>query len=364
MPVLVGVEPAGEEIVLVGDMRAGGGRPPLPAEYNGDGGGRPSLSAAINGESEGRPSLPAEFHGTRPDVQASENCRDPSELVHRMWLQLSPDGAANRDDQITWLPDLAMASLESFSYGYRQLLWCWQEAPAVTNTETIPWVELRDAETFLPFARVKALMAGGVHVAQVKDILQMHVLAVLGGTFVDLDVLWLGRKFPRSGTESGLPRVILHTEPDKVHVMSRTTSLAFDGSTPGVIRGAVSLGVMYAEPGLSEMREVAVALEAYWTDKAAKGTAARQPWMKPVTVVMKALGVSVQQLHLVSVSPMTWCPLPRWLREWNVGHTIHSFGCEVPSGDGIAAVGSASIYGAGIGSGLCRYRCGIGPKPC
>ena len=178
--------------------------------------------------------------------------------------------------------------------------------------------------------------------AQIKDILQMHVLAVHGGSFVDLDVLWLGRKFPQCGTEPGLPRVVLHTEPDKKFAMSRLKSVVYDGSTPGTPRGAFSLSVMYAEPGTPEMHDVAVHLEQFWDSSVARGRVESHPWMVATTEVQTVLGVPLDKLHLVSVSPMAWCPLPRWLKTWTIDRVTESYGCEVPGGEAIAAV-SVSI---------------------
>ena len=46
---------------------------------------------------------------------------------------------------------------------------------------------------FLPAQEVMDMLKAGMHVAQVKDVLQMMVLHACGGWFIDLDMIWLGR---------------------------------------------------------------------------------------------------------------------------------------------------------------------------
>ena len=110
---------------------------------------------------------------------AVESFRHPSEIVHRMWARLNSQGSLSSEDSIVLLPGfIEQESLISWSHGYRQIVWCWQQAPVFEDE--IQWCESRNAEVFLPLQVVQKMLAGGVHIAQVKDVLQMHVLAVCG----------------------------------------------------------------------------------------------------------------------------------------------------------------------------------------
>ena len=264
----------------------------------------------------------------------------PVQVVHRMCLQLDGEGRVNPDCHVDELPPLWRASLMSFARGYRQLVWMWQPGSILQG---ISFAERCDANMVLPLADVEQMLAGGVHIAQVKDILQMKVLHVHGGFFIDLDVLWTGRRLPMSVLH-GLPgeaaraapletatspAIVFMTEPDKIGSYSRGKHLAFDGLRKGVPRGAVALGVMYAEVGQALLGKMATYLQDFWQSAAARGTASSKPWMSSVTIFLSCLGKSAD-LGEICASPLVFCPLPRWLTDWKSSEEEVKYGYATP----------------------------------
>ena len=264
----------------------------------------------------------------------------PLQVVHRMCLTLDGEGRVNPDCHVDALPPLWRASLLSFARGYRQIVWMWQPGSLLQG---ISFAERCDANMVLPLADVEQTLAGGVHVAQVKDVLQMKVLHVHGGFFIDLDVLWTGRRLPMSvlhglpgevaraaSLETATPPpFVLMTEPDRKDGYSRQRHLVHDGLAKGVPRGSVALGVAYAQAGQALLRTIATLLQEFWQKAAAGGNASSKPWMSSVTVVLSCLGKSAD-LGGICASPLVFCPLPRWLTDWKSSEEEVKYGYATP----------------------------------
>jgi hypothetical protein len=110
---------------------------------------------------------------------ASEETRVPSQVVHRVWMNIK-NGTLDQHGEMEKLPSVAEKSLASFAFGFRQMLWTWQSAPVA---DRFCHCERRNAQLLMPAEEVRRLLQGGVHVAQIKDIIQMRILFAYGGFF-------------------------------------------------------------------------------------------------------------------------------------------------------------------------------------
>ena len=96
-----------------------------------------------------------------------------------MWARLISQESLFSEDSTRLLPGfIEQESLISWSHGYRQIVWCWQQAPVFENE--IQWCESRIAEVFLPLQVVQKVLVGGAQIAQANGDVQMHVVAVQG----------------------------------------------------------------------------------------------------------------------------------------------------------------------------------------
>ena len=107
---------------------------------------------------------------------ASESTRVPSQVVHRVWMVIK-NSTLDLNGEIEKLPSVAEKSLASFAKGFRQMLWTWQPAPV---TDRFCNCERRNADLLLSAGEVRQLLKGGVHVAQIKDVIQMRILCAYG----------------------------------------------------------------------------------------------------------------------------------------------------------------------------------------
>ena len=253
---------------------------------------------------------------------ASEETRVPSQVVHRVWMSIK-NGTLDMHGEIEKLPSVAEKSLASFAFGFRQMLWTWQSAPVA---DRFCHCERRNAQFLMPAEEVRRLLRGGVHVAQIKDIIQMRILFAYGGFFVDLDVMWLGLAMPTCGANAVEPSVLCVTEPDKDNAYSRKASLVDAGE--GVPRGALGLSVMHANKGSPLVARAAGDLTKFWTKHAAAQRGQSQPWMSAATIVSKIFQQHYA-MKTVCVSPLMWCPLPRWITAWD--STVRTYGYDIPS---------------------------------
>ena len=93
---------------------------------------------------------------------------------------LIKNGTLDMHGAIEKLPSVAEKSLASFANGFRQMLWTWQ--PALV-ADRFCHCERRNADLLLPACEVRQLLKGGVHAAQIKDIMQMRILCAYGCFF-------------------------------------------------------------------------------------------------------------------------------------------------------------------------------------
>ena len=105
---------------------------------------------------------------------ASESTRVPSQVVHRVRMVIK-NSTLDLNCEIEKLPSVAEKSLASFAKGFRQMLWTWQ--PALV-TDRFCNCERRNADLLLSVGEVRQ---GGVHVAQIKDVIQMRIVCAYGG---------------------------------------------------------------------------------------------------------------------------------------------------------------------------------------
>ena len=85
---------------------------------------------------------------------------------------------------------------------------------------------------------------------------------------------------------------------------------------------------MHVQKGAAIVARAADELYKFWTKHAAVQRGQNQPWMSSATLLAKVF----QRHHDVKsicVSPMVWCPLPRWITTWD--SSMCTYGYNIPS---------------------------------
>lgn len=114
-----------------------------------------------------------------------------SQLVHHLWIDLP--GAVGPSASLS-LPALAQRCLRAWE-PCEQWLWVFGPVHADEHIQ-IQNLHIQDASAVLPAGMCLSMLAGQVPVQIVKDIFSMKVLHIHGGTWADLDILWLGKPLP------------------------------------------------------------------------------------------------------------------------------------------------------------------------
>lgn len=88
--------------------------------------------------------------------------------------------------------------LESW-VGHKQCLWTFGQSLDDLGLPVVDGVRVLDANDLLERCEADYLMANGIPLHFVKDIMEMQCLFLIGGVFTDLDFVWVGIELPLHG---------------------------------------------------------------------------------------------------------------------------------------------------------------------
>ena len=223
------------------------------------------------------------------------------DTVHHLWLPVGafPTTEEAKPGKVP-LPAGELACLASWQ-PHPQILWTYTEIdlpPALA-----PAVLLAPLDDFMPSTMARWLLAFGVPVQMVKDILSLMILHAHGGLFTDLDVFWLGRPVPKpEGFTFG------DEPPSQVA-----------GAVKGRQWNAVHLGLLGMPKGHPLPKELAEKFLQYWTQVALRGvevgcpaeeTTQRKDWMHNTKLLSSRVAACPRLAACVQV-PLTLLPLTR-----------------------------------------------------
>ncbi len=237
------------------------------------------------------------------------------------------------------LPKVAVRSIESWAPEWRQLVWTYDFS---LQLPSCPNVFMRNAEVVLPRKTLRSMLEGRADISQCSDVAQAMCVALFGGFFADVDVLYLGKapELPEGAA------VLLHTEPERGAGMafargSEVTSAIGSGGTAK--RCNLNLGFGYGPAGHWYWRSCAdAALEAW----ARRATSQRQHplfhahlFARAATAGLPGCVVTASHEARIAVSkgrldPLVACPLPRWLRKWDPADDAGRMNCGYPVANG------------------------------
>ncbi len=109
--------------------------------------------------------------------------------VHHLWLDLHAEPVG---PERPFLNDIALECIRSWA-PMVQCLWLYDTGHGKTLAENVQGLRIKNAADILAPGIVLSLLAGQVAMQLIKDIFSMKVLALHGGIWADLDVMWLGR---------------------------------------------------------------------------------------------------------------------------------------------------------------------------
>ena len=245
-----------------------------------------------------------------------------SPRIHRFWLQ-RPGGAC--------FADLYFCSVASFA-PLSQTVWYLGQLPAVTRRrlEAIDGVRVELLPNHVFPSSLALWLAACLPVPLVKDLVYLRLLFVYGGVALDLDLLSLGKRLPKTGSRQGFTAWTCQE-------VNRPAGRLFHRTEP-----LVNFGAMGSEPALTWMGNLEQRLRRHWVswvvgvmrgeqqepDWATWGTCGRVV-MYNQRELTKAL--SAAQPGCIVFPSMHFHPLHHWLRSWSALGSVHGpSGVSIP----------------------------------
>ena len=282
--------------------------------------------------------------------------------VHRFW--------GSYPDLNQRLPEATLASLRSFSPFYVQCIWSYGTLIFPRQGRDIENIRFCDAARIRPWHWYEQQRKRGLPEQHVKDLLSFAIVHKYGGWFADFDVLWCRRVLPPLTT-----KLLLASEPAKrsgqmrlpdSRLLSqadlrggscdserscesdslRGESCVSDSSDN--VPGALNIGIFGATAGCELLQRIGEMCEEAWGGvkdstlarwaESDDVKAYRDLWQKNQLVLLKLLkdlrGESCGEVVQI-FAPISFYPLPRWLRKWPPSGPL--YGCDVPGPEDIAA---------------------------
>ncbi len=283
--------------------------------------------ARKGGSSASSCALEAHVDAVQPDVAA---CTSGTPTLHRWWLNRSRSPK---------LPEICRLSLRSFSPEYRQIMWTYGDVEGVD----VPNVVTRDATLIVPRSDIDTILHRGGTAQHVSDLFKTRVVFLCGGMAADLDILFLGKPFqPISGD------YLLHSEPERGETLPYAHQGELVVTESRGQRSTFNLAFFCGPRGAPFYRRAAATLLETWdgfprchsSTRITALTNARIIW----SVIAKMAEESTEtgrMLRRARMSPMSCCPLPRWIRQWGEQQASEQSGYLVPAAVDIEQQSSA-----------------------
>lgn len=258
-----------------------------------------------------------------PDIAVSSV--SGSQLIHHLWIDLQE--VVGPSTSLS-MPSLAQHCMRAWE-PYEQWLWVFGPVHEVEHVH-IRNLHIKDASAVLPAGVCLSLLAGQVPVQIIKDIFSMKVLHVHGGTWADLDILWLGKPLPI---------------PESRYLFSLEPHVRCEGQFLARTHDRVTLAVLsmpkHSPHALALYNKMlskwkAFAIKHFVTDAEVvdwKGSSMSSLWMwntDELTAV--ALHLAAQHGPDIVLQPQVLCPLPMRLTalEWRAVDVSVSSVSSVP----------------------------------
>ena len=240
-------------------------------------------------------------------------------MIHRLWINMGP---VDEEPAASFRLQLGPLGLQRLKTWQPCVQWFWvyymAESEKVWLEAEVKGLEVKFIGAFLlhPNA-VAALLACGTPLQFIKDIFSLKVLHAYGGIFADLDVVWLGVRFPvsKAGYMFGL-------EPHP------RESGAFMGSTKERLTLSILAAPKDSEPIYSMYHKLLThwqnfALDVFSGKKQALqiGTGWHKDWMwntNVVTLIVKKHPTLLAAVH----KPVVLRPFPKALSAAGLSHAV------------------------------------------